>query len=316
MSSSRRTRPSASKLACAAPERSTLKYSSRSRAGDAFAIRPRCSAIASRTSRSRSKPSRAPSTAARNMRTGSSTKRTRGSPIDRISLPLEIGEAADVVDDRVRGDVVEEPVDREVAAERVLFGRAERVVVVRRGGRSGAAGSADGRRGGRDDDRIVLGWRIGRRLRDVLAERRDLDRLLAELDVRQAEAAPDDPAVPEQPLDLGRVRARADVEVLGPPAEDQVADAAADQVRRVIVLVQAVEHAQRVGVDVPARNGVIRARDDDRIGHADDYRVSGRFSRLTTRLGRWHRRRRGRKGRTMWLCSTRSARPGVVAGLP
>ena len=68
--------------------------------------------------------------------------------------------------------------------------------------------------------------------------------------MRQPEPAADDPAVPEQPLDLVRVRRRADVEVLRPPAEQEVADAAADEVGDVIVLVQPVEHLQRVGVDL------------------------------------------------------------------
>ena len=42
---------------------------------------------------------------------------------------FEVVEAADVVDHREVGDVVEQPVDREVAAPRVLQRRAERVVV-------------------------------------------------------------------------------------------------------------------------------------------------------------------------------------------
>src|SRR4051794_5255914 len=42
----------------------------------------------------------------------------------------EVVEAADVVDDRKRGDVVDQGVDREVAPEGVLFGRPERVVMV------------------------------------------------------------------------------------------------------------------------------------------------------------------------------------------
>ena len=50
--------------------------------------------------------------------------------------------------------------------------------------------------------------------RDLAAERRDLDHLRAELDVREPEAAADDPAVAEQLLDLIRMRRRADVEIL------------------------------------------------------------------------------------------------------
>ena len=65
-------------------------------------------------------PRRAANTAARSIRTGSSTNRMRGSPIERI---VEIAEPADVVDHRPRLGVVEERIDREIAAERVLFRR-------------------------------------------------------------------------------------------------------------------------------------------------------------------------------------------------
>ena len=61
----------------------------------------------------------------------------------------------------------------------------------------------------------------------------------AELDVREPEAPADDPAVPEQPLDLVRVRVGADVEVLRPAAEQQVADAAADEVGDVVAAAEA-----------------------------------------------------------------------------
>ncbi len=44
--------------------------------------------------------------------------------------PLEVSQSTDVVDDRPCRDVVEEPVDREVAAERIFFRGAERVVAM------------------------------------------------------------------------------------------------------------------------------------------------------------------------------------------
>ena len=83
----------------------------------------------------------------------------------------------------------------------------------------------------------------------MLTERGHFDRLVAELDVRETEAPADDPAVPEQLLDLVRMRRGADVEVLGPAVEQQVADAAPDEIRRVVRLVEPVEHLERVGVD-------------------------------------------------------------------
>ena len=102
---------------------------------------------------------------------------------------------------------------------------------------------------------------------DVAAERRHLDRLGAEAHVRQAKPAADDPAVPEQLLDLIRVRVGADVEVLRPPLQQQVADAAADEVGGVVELLQPVENFERIRVDVPARNRVFRTRDDHRLRH-------------------------------------------------
>ena len=101
----------------------------------------------------------------------------------------------------------------------------------------------------------------------LAAERRDLDDLRAELHVREPEAAADDPAVPEQLLDLIRMRRRADVEVLGPAAEQQVADAAADEIGDVVELAQPVENLQRVRIDVAARERVLGARDDPRFDH-------------------------------------------------
>ena len=55
-----------------------------------------------------------------------------------------------------------------------------------------------------------------------------------------------------------RMRRRADVEILRPAAEQQIADAAADQVRDVVMLVEPVEDFERVGIDVAARDRVLR----------------------------------------------------------
>ncbi len=90
----------------------------------------------------------------------------------------------------------EERVDREVAAERVFFRRAERVVVMDEvaafGGRRIRRGHAVG------DDLFAR--------RQLAPERGDLDDLGAELDVREPEPPADDPAVPEELLDLRRMR--------------------------------------------------------------------------------------------------------------
>ncbi len=169
----------------------------------------------------------------------------------------EIVEAADVIDHREVGDVVEQRVDREIAAERVFFGRAERVVAMnemfafRRGRiRSGHA--------------VLHHFFAGL---DLAAERRHFDDLLSESHVRQPEAAPDDPAVPKQLLDLIGMRRRPDVEILWPAAEQQIAHAAAHEVRGVVELSEPIEDLQRIGVDVAARDRMLRARNNPRFDH-------------------------------------------------
>ena len=125
----------------------------------------------------------------------------------------------------------------------------------------------------RDHHRLGLGRGFRRRdvrglaFRHVAPERRDLDGLVAELDVGEAEPPADDPAVAEELLDLARMRVRADVEVLWPASQNQVADAAADEIRDVAALLQAIEDPQRVRVDIPARNRMVFARNDNRFGH-------------------------------------------------
>ena len=185
-------------------------------------------------------------------------------------------QSADVVDDRKRADVVEQRVDGEVAAERILFRRAVGVVAL---------------------NEVILGppssgWLARQRLpwlapssaaaaaasisgvssdaRHVPAERRDFDRLVAELHVRQPEAAADDPAVAKELLDLVRMRRGADVEILRPAVQQQVAHAPADQVRDVIVFVKPIQNFERVGVDVAARNCVFRTRNDGRLRHREE----------------------------------------------
>ena len=102
---------------------------------------------------------------------------------------------------------------------------------------------------------------------DLSPERGDLDRLGAELDVRQAEPPADDPAVPKQLLDLMRVSRRSDVEILGPAAEQQIAHAAANEICDVIVLVQLIQDFESTRIDVSARNRVRGPRHDGRFHH-------------------------------------------------
>src|SRR5690349_11044895 len=178
---------------------------------------------------------------------------------------IEISKSAGEVDDRKVADVVEQRVDREVATERIFLGRSERVVTVEHAiVMSGMAAVLE-----RDAVMRPLGY--GQFFGSQLAtEGGHFDRLGTKPDMSQPEAAADDPAVLEQTLDLIRVRVGADIEVLRAAAEQQVADAAADEVGRKVALMEAVENLQRVRVDVFARDRVLRARHDHRNGHWGD----------------------------------------------
>ncbi len=98
-------------------------------------------------------------------------------------------------------------------------------------------------------------------------ERRDLDRLCAELHVGEAEAPADDPAVPKELLDLMRMRRCPDVEILRMAIQQEIADAPADQIRDVVMLVEPVKNFEGAGIDVSARDRVGRTRDDGRLRH-------------------------------------------------
>ena len=169
----------------------------------------------------------------------------------------QILESADVIDDRERRDVVDERVDGEVAPERVLLGSAEGVVVMDQVLAFGRGGI------GRGD--AVLHDLFARR--HLTAEGGDLDDLRAELDVREPEAPADDPAVAKELLDLVRMRRCPDVEILWAAADEQVANAAADEIGDVVELPQPIENLERVGIDVAPRDRVLCARDDPRLGH-------------------------------------------------
>ena len=138
---------------------------------------------------------------------------------------IEVRDPVDEVDDPVVLEVVEETVDREVAAASVVFDRPPLVV----------AG---------DQHVVALGGDGGR------PEGARLDDLRAEEDVRQLEAAADDPRVAERLADLLGRRAGGDVEVLRAAAEVEVAYAAADEIGLVAVGEQLADYLERVGVDL------------------------------------------------------------------
>jgi hypothetical protein len=99
----------------------------------------------------------------------------------------------------------------------------------------------------------------------LAAERRHFDDHVLKDDVHQAEAAADDAAVAEEAADLARMRVRGDVEVLRLPAHQQIAHAAAAQVRAVAAAMQPVEDLEDVFGYAPARDRMLAAVDDCRV---------------------------------------------------
>jgi hypothetical protein len=141
----------------------------------------------------------------------------------RISF-IEIREPADVVDDLLALDVIEQAVDREVAAARVLGFGPEHVVA--------------------PDQQVMVVFvaRVG-------PERRGLDDLRSEEHVREPEPPADDPRVAERRLDLVGGRARRDIEVLRFLADEQIANAAADEIGLVAGAGQLADHAIGIRID-------------------------------------------------------------------
>ena len=80
--------------------------------------------------------------------------------------------------------------------------------------------------------------------------------------MREPEAAADQPAIPEQRLDLLRRRVGGDVEILGMAADQQVAYGTTDQVGGKAALAQPVQDAQCIRADVLARDAVAIAGND------------------------------------------------------
>jgi hypothetical protein len=219
----------------------------------------------------------------------------------------QVVEAAGVVDDREGRDVVEQRVDREVASEGILFRRAERVVTMDQ-----SVELSISRFHIQRDWFCVVGVRQLRR-RDLAAKGGDFDRLRAEANVRQAEPPSDDPAVAEESLDLVRVRVGADIEIFGMATEQEVADAAADEVAGEVVLVQPIQHLQGVRVDLLAGDGVLRARHDHRTAMRPGTRIL--FSLRVPHSGP----SRAKRGKRYWQPAKKRARGsstgGVLGGL-
>ncbi len=157
---------------------------------------------------------------------------------DAAQRPLaQIAQPADVVYDPIFVGIVEKRVHGEVAAQRVFLRGPELVVVhlVERPVRLRRFG----------------GWRrVGLR---IAAEGRGFNLLVAEADQNKTKAAADHKRVSEKALDLARAGVRRNIKVLGRPSEQDVADAAADEIRREPRVMETMDHRQGVRIDVPRR---------------------------------------------------------------
>src|SRR3569832_592081 len=78
----------------------------------------------------------------------------------------------------------------------------------------------------------------------------------------------------------------ADIEIFGSAAEQQIAYAAADEVSDVIVLVEPIQHFERVGIVVAPRDGVCGSRHDGRLYHRRDYSITTLQTPLKLQYGR------------------------------
>ena len=163
---------------------------------------------------------------------------------------LHVLEAAAVVPHREVLDGVVQRVGGEVAADRVVLDGAVDVVA--------------------QQAAVLVQLAVAAAVVAVGAEGGDLDDLAAEDHVRQPEAAADQAAVAELLLDLLGRGVGGHVEVLRVMADQQVAHGAADQIGRKTRITQAIKHAQSVGADVPARDGVCFARDDGGLKFGGD----------------------------------------------
>ena len=190
--------------------------------------------------------------------------------MQRISRASRSCEAADVVDDREGADVVEQRVDGEVAPEGVFLRRAVGVValdqpIAARAARGARCCRVSRRRAvqrlGRSDQPSRSASSASAISASGVSSRRSTCRrnvatsivLVPNLTCARRKRRPMIQQLRNSFLTWCGMRRRADVEVLGPAIQQQVANAAADQIGDVVVLVEPVEDLESVGIDVCRR---------------------------------------------------------------
>ena len=159
----------------------------------------------------------------------------------------EIAQAADVVDDGKGFDVVEEGVDRKIAAEGVFLRGAEDILA-----------------------KVMM---VGGIFREIVglgmaAEGGDLDDFAAKADVGKAEAAADEETVAEELFDLARSGIGRYIEIFRDAVQEEIAHTAADQVGLVVLAAQPIEDFQGLFVKLFAGNVMFGTRENNgQTGH-------------------------------------------------
>ena len=82
----------------------------------------------------------------------------------------------------------------------------------------------------------------------------------------QAESSADEPAVPEELAHLGRSSGGHDVEILGLPLNEEVANTTAHQVGRVSGSIKSIEHSESPGRDMTPRDRVFTSGQNSHRG--------------------------------------------------
>ncbi len=167
---------------------------------------------------------------------------------ERDTSGLEVGHAADEVDDLFRLRIEIECVDGQIAPERIFFQRAEQVVP--------------------HNDAVLVMLAVDVVvLFDVVfvvlgrfAEGRDFQHLATYTHMGDSETPSDQPRAPEQVFDLFRRGTGCHVEIFGLFFEEQVADAAADQQGLEACLVERIGHFQRLRLNVVPGDAVLAGR--------------------------------------------------------
>jgi len=164
---------------------------------------------------------------------------------------FEVAAAMDVVDDGEVGNVVEERIDGEIAAQGIFFGCAEQVVA--------------------QDEAVFCQKRVVVFRRNLIggrrggAERGDFDDLVVKVDVGETEAPSDQAAVAEYFADFFGRGVGGDVKIFRVASDEQVAHAAAGEVSEVTGILEPVKDFKCRGADLLAADVVVGAGYDLRF---------------------------------------------------